>query len=107
MQGRFQFAPVGCAGAVLAVLAACAAPLQGPTYDEYVARWVDDTEARLVSSWGIPERTHSLQTGGRIVEFTTIQKDEVVCTTRFTVDESGKITKYWYRGKKCNVPRSG
>jgi hypothetical protein len=28
-----------------------------------------------------------------------------VCTTRFTIDEAGKIIKYWYRGTKCRAPK--
>ena len=50
-----------------------------------------------MSSWGIPEKTHSLETEGRIVEYTRKLEGEIVCTTRITIDESSKIAKYWYR----------
>ncbi len=107
MQGKAYFAHTACAVAALVILTACTPPPPGPTYDEYVGRWVEDTEVSLVSSWGIPEKTHSLETGGRIVEYTRKLEGEVVCTTRFTIDESGKIMKYWYRGTKCKALRGG
>ena len=58
---------------------------------------MEDTEVSLMSSWGIPEKTHSLETEGRIVEYTRKLEGEIVCTTRITIDESSKIAKYWYR----------
>ena len=97
MQGKAYFAHTACAVAALVVLTACTPPPPGPTYDEYVGRWVEDTEVSLVSSWGIPVKTHSLETGGRIVEYTRKLEGEIVCTTRITIDESSKIAKYWYR----------
>ena len=105
MQGGLYFPRAAGAAAALFVVTACTPLPPGPTYDEYVARWVDDTEVSLVSSWGIPGKTHSLETGGRIVEYTRNQEGEVVCTTRFTIDEAGKIIKYWYRGTKCRAPK--
>ncbi len=107
MQGKAYFAHTACAVAALFVLMACTPPPPGPTYDEYVGRWMKDTEVSLVSSWGIPEKTHSLMTGGRIVEFTRKLEGEIVCTTRFTINEYGRIMKYWYRGTKCRAPRGG
>ena len=105
MQANAYYRLSGCAGAALAVLAACTPPAPPPSYDAYVAGWVDKTEIGLVSSWGIPEKTHDLETGGRIVEYARKLEGEVVCTTRFTVNETGTITKYWYSGRKCLAPR--
>jgi hypothetical protein len=105
MQAIAHFQFLGCAGAALVVLAACTAPAPPPSYDDYVAGWVDKSEVGLVSSWGIPEKTHDLETGGRIVEYARKFEGEVVCTTRFTVNDFGMITKYWYRGRKCLAPR--
>ena len=89
----------------LCAVAACTKPASGPTYDEYVARWVGDAEVNLVSAWGIPAKSHALQQGGRIVEYTRAQNEDVVCTTRFTIDESGRIVKYWYLGSRCRPPK--
>jgi hypothetical protein len=96
------------AAVVVAALlgAACTKPPLGPSYEEYVARWVNSTEANLVSAWGIPGKSHSLETGGRIIEYTKSESGEVICTTRFTIDETGRIVKYWYRGSKCRAPES-
>ncbi len=105
MQGGFCFPRAVGAATALLVVTACTPLPPGPSYDEYVARWVEDTEVSLVSSWGIPGKTHSLETAGRIVEYTRMQEGEVVCTTRFTIDEAGKIIKYWYRGTKCRAPK--
>lgn len=105
MHAIAQFRLLGCACAALTILAACAASAPAPSYDEFVASWMNKSEVGLVSSWGIPEKTHDLETGGRIVEYARKFEGEVVCTTRFTVNEAGTITKYWYRGRKCLAPQ--
>jgi hypothetical protein len=105
MQSNTYFAHTACTVAALVILTACTARPPGPTYEEYVGRWVEETEVSLVSAWGIPKNTHSLETGGRIVEYTREFEGDVNCTTRFTIDESGKIVKYWYLGEKCRAPR--
>ncbi len=88
----------------LSTATACTA-LPGPIYAEYVGRWVENTEVNLVSTWGIPEKTYSLETGGRIVEYTREQEGDIVCTTRFMIDENGRIVNYWYLGSKCKPPK--
>ena len=93
------------AAAALVIVSACTPPPAGPTYDEHVARWVGDTEVNLVSAWGLPAGTHALETGGRIVEYTKKQEGSVVCTTRFTIDEAGRIIQYVYRGSGCKAPK--
>ena len=107
MQGKSYFAHTACAVAALVVLTACTPPPPGPTYAEYVESWMKETETSLVSAWGIPEKTHALETGGRIVEFTRKQTGKIVCTTRFTINEYGRIMKYWYHGTKCKAPSGG
>lgn len=104
MQAKACFPYTLITATALVALSACATPPPGPTYDQYVGRWVEDTEINLVSAWGIPKQTHALETGGRIVEYTKTQEADVVCTTRFTVDDDGRIVKYWYRGSSCKAP---
>ena len=88
------------------LLAACATPAPGPTYDEYVSRWVNDAEVNLVGAWGIPDKSHTLEGGGRILEYSAEDASGVLCTTRFTLDPLGRVTKYWYRGTKCKPPQA-
>ena len=87
------------------IVSACTPPPPGPSYEEHVNRWVGDTEVNLVSAWGIPGATHGLETGGRVVEYAKDEGGSVVCTTRFTIDETGRIIKYWYLGSKCKAPK--
>jgi len=98
---------VGLALAAALALAACKSPPRGLTYDEYVSRFIEDTENNLVSAWGIPDDSYSLETGGRLLEYVEQDTNEVLCTTRFTIDSYGLVKKYWYRGKKCLPPQQG
>ena len=95
------------AAAVLAA-AACAAPMQGPTppYQQYLSRWNGDTEANLVTAWGVPAKTHVLADGGRIIEYTRAGEADVACTTRFTLTDRGRIVRWWFRGHECLAPVS-
>lgn len=102
------------AGAVgVAAALACASPLppdSGPTYQDEVSRWNGEKEAELVTSWGMPQKTHVLADGGRIIEYRATGEsedgDETFCTTRFTLDKGGKIVSSWYNGVGCAVPKS-
>jgi hypothetical protein len=96
------------AAAVAAALACASAPPvdSGPAYQDEVSRWTGDKEAELVTSWGMPQRTHVLADGGRIIEYRSTGEDESACTTRFTLDKSGKVVSSWYNGVGCTVPRS-
>ena len=78
-----------------------------PSYHEQISRWSGETEANLVTAWGVPGRTHVLATGGRIIEYVQVGAGESLCTTRFTLDESGTIMRWWYTGNDCHAPRSG
>lgn len=103
-RSRRTIAKIAVVGAAL-VAAACTKPPLGPSYEEYVARWVKATEVDLVSAWGIPEKSHPLENGGRIIEYTKREGSEILCTTRYTIDQNGIIVKYWYRGTKCRAPK--
>jgi hypothetical protein len=96
------------ATAAVAALA-CASPPSdpGPTYQELVSRWRGESEAELVTSWGMPEKTHVLADGGRIIEYRSEGEDETSCTTRFTLDATGRIVRWWYTGVGCATPQNG
>ena len=103
MQNKSYLPHTAVIVAGLSIATACTA-LPGPIYAEYVGRWVENTEVNLVSTWGIPEKTYSLETGGRIVEYTREQEGEVVRRTRFMIDEKGRIVNYRYLGPQCAPP---
>lgn len=96
--------PAAVAAAGLLVLSSCAAPPRAPSYDDYVSRWINDSEVNLVQSWGIPSDSYGLEGGGRVVEYTEESSDTVTCATRFTIDNGGRVAKYWYRGSDCSPP---
>ena len=99
--------PAGIAVAAAALACASTSPVDsGPTYQDEVSRWTGEKEAELVTSWGMPQRTHVLADGGRIIEYKSTGQDETSCTTRFTLDKSGKIVSSWYNGVDCSVPKS-
>ena len=91
----------GAAG--LAIALACAAP--PPNYAEQLSRWQGRSEADLVSTWGMPQSTHVLADGGRVLEYRGTG-DAERCTTRFTLDATGTIMRWWYSGVNCGAPGS-
>jgi hypothetical protein len=98
--------PVGriaAAALALAAALACASPPppSGPSYPEQLSRWEGGNEADLVSSWGMPQKTHVLADGGRVIEYRRKGADEAPCTTRFTLDKSGTVVRWWYAGAGC------
>ena len=93
------------AGVAAALACAGSPPPEGPTYQDEVSRWTGEREADLVTSWGMPQRTHVLADGGRIIEYRSTGEDHSFCTTRFTLDQSGKIVRSWYNGVDCAVPK--
>jgi hypothetical protein len=96
---RIILGPVLAVGAV--AIAACAQQPKGPAYDEVINSYIGNTEANLVSTWGIPDRSHKLATGGEVLEYTRRADGDVVCTTRFTIDRTGRVVKTWYNGTGC------
>ncbi len=98
---------LGLSGLTLLLAAGCETPpapdrLAG--YEQFVARWIEDSEANLVASWGIPDSSHAMETGGRIIEYQRDEGGDVICTTRFTIDSFGRVQKSWYRGSRCSAP---
>lgn len=97
-----------CLAAAVLVLASCTSRAPPPknieTYDQAVSRWVEETEANLVNAWGIPQKSHSMETGGRVIEYIRVKQGKTICTTRFTIDGYGLIKKTWFRGSDCQVP---
>jgi hypothetical protein len=95
------------AAGIAAILACASPPPSGPSYPEELGRWQGGSEADLVSSWGMPQETHILADGGRIIEYRNSEGDESSCTTRFTLDPSGTIVRWWYAGVSCSTPKTG
>ena len=100
-----------CLAAALLGLASCNASAPPPKeiepYDQSVSRWMEETEASLINAWGIPQKTHSMETGGRVIEYIQTKSGETLCTTRFTIDGYGVVKKTWFRGTDCRVPSPG
>ena len=96
---------VGAVGIAAALACASTPPDSGPTYQDEVSRWQGEKEAELVTSWGMPQKTHVLADGGRIIEYRS-EGEEEKCTTRFTLDSKGRIVSSWYSGVGCTVPKS-
>ena len=82
-------------------LAACTVQPKSPTYDAIIGNYIGKTEAELVSAWGIPQKTHQLSAGGQVLEYVRDSNGIAVCTTRFTVDKTGRVSKTWYKGTSC------
>ncbi len=100
--------PAAFPAAVLLALASCSASpppaKEIESYDQAVSRWMEQTEASLVNSWGIPQKSHSMETGGRVIEYIRVKSGKTLCTTRFTIDGYGLVKKTWFRGSDCQVP---
>lgn len=106
---RFRAWRLAAGAAGLAAALACASPPpvdSRPAYQDEVSRWTGEKEADLVTSWGMPQKTHVLADGGRIIEYRSTGEDESSCTTRFTLDKGGKVVSSWYNGVSCAVPKS-
>ena len=91
----------------VAVVAACApsrAPITPITYEEYIARWESKSETQVVVAWGMPDQTHNSTDGGRVIEYRRAAGGVVACVTRFTMDSTGRVINWWYRGDDCRPP---
>ena len=92
-------------GLLLATACASPAPDNSPSYHQLLSEWSGDTEYNLVTAWGVPAKTHVLADGGRVIEYSQMGEDrEFLCKTRFTLDETGKIVRWWYHGNECHAP---
>jgi hypothetical protein len=92
--------------AIAAALACASSSPSGPSYAEQLSRWEGGNEADLVSSWGMPQQTHVLADGGRVIEYRSKDADERSCTTRFTLDKSGTVVRWWYAGSGCPASKT-
>ena len=111
---------------VAIVVTACATEAE---YKRVMENWIGDPETELVSAWGVPDRVHEAEDGGRLItydrrrqakwmsstdgvyddatdlytgntfEFAT-HSANYQCETTFTV-ENDTITAYSYRGNDC------
>ena len=96
------------AAGIAATLSCASTPVDsGPSYPEQLSRWQGGSEADLVSTWGMPQNTHVLADGGRIIEYRNPGEDESPCTTRFTLDPTGTIVRWWFAGVSCSAPKAG
>jgi hypothetical protein len=91
---------------IAAALACASPPSTGPSYAEQLSRWEGGNEADLVSSWGMPQQTHVLADGGRVIEYRRTGGDAGPCTTRFTLDKSGTVVRWWYAGVGCPASKA-
>lgn len=98
---------IAAVAAGIAATLACASTPPPSGYPEQVSRWEGGSEADLISTWGMPQNTHVLADGGRIIEYRNSGEDESPCTTRFTLDPSGTIVRWWYVGVSCSAPKGG
>lgn len=100
-----------CLAAALLGLASCTASAPPPKeiepYDQSVSKWMEETEANLINAWGIPQKSHNMETGGRVIEYVRTRSGETLCTTRFTIDGYGIVRKTWFRGTDCRLPGPG
>jgi hypothetical protein len=111
---------------VAIVVTACATEAE---YKRVMENWIGDPETELVSAWGVPDRVHEAEDGGRLITYDRRRQakwmsstdgvyDDATdlytgntfgfathsvnyqCETTFTV-ENDTITAYSYRGNDC------
>jgi hypothetical protein len=54
----------------------------------------------------MPQKTHVLADGGRVIEYRRKGGDAGSCTTRFTLDPSGTVVRWWYAGAGCPASKA-
>ena len=85
------------------VLAGCSSTPPQP-YNQYLASWKGKSEQELVVAFGIPDDTHVMAQGGRVLEYADKDGDRLTCTTRFTINSGGRVDGWWYKGTDCSAP---
>ena len=84
------------------------APIANASYEQTLQSWVDASEQDLVASWGVPDRSQRLTDGAQALEYRRLDRSgNLLCSTLFTTDRSGKIQGWSYRGSDCRPPRLG
>lgn len=101
--GLLSLAKVCGATACLLVLAACASDPPQP-YNQYLASWKGKSEQELVIAFGIPQNTHVMAGGSRVLEYQEKDGGGTRCTTRFTINSGGRVDGWWYKGTECKPP---
>jgi len=95
----------GALVACLAGLAACASNPPQP-YNQYLASWKGKSEQELVIAFGIPDNSHVMAGGSRVLEYQEKESGRTVCTTRFTISSGGRVDGWWYKGTECAPPQA-
>ena len=75
-------------------------------YNQYLASWKGKPEQELVVAFGIPDKSHVMAGGSRVLEYSKTESGRLVCTTRFTITSGGRVDGWWYKGTDCNTPSS-
>jgi hypothetical protein len=84
------------------------APIANASYEQALQSWVDAAEQDLVASWGVPDRSQRLSDGAQALEYRRVDRGgNLLCSTLFTTDRSGRIQGWSYRGSDCRPPRLG
>lgn len=77
---------------------------------DVIRGWVGVPESRLLTSWGVPDRTATLSDGGKVDTWLTDWKDKEgmhTCRKSFTVDSEGNVVQQsWFDCPVHNVASS-
>jgi hypothetical protein len=83
-------------------------PIANGSYEQALQSWVGAAEQDLVASWGVADRSQRLSDGAQALEYRRLDRGgNLLCSTLFTADSSGKIRGWAYRGSDCRPPRLG
>lgn len=77
------------------------------TYNDVNAEWVGSTEEQLISKWGPPKKSYTLESGAKIIAYEEIWgpiSAYHVCSEKFMI-EKGMVTKWGISG--CPSRMSG
>lgn len=75
------------------------------TYNDVNAAWVGSTEEQLVSKWGPPKKSYTLESGARIISYEEIYgpiSAYHVCVEKFMI-EKGMVTKWGISGCPARI----
>lgn len=94
----------GLLAAVVGLVGCSSSPAQ--PYNQYLASWKGKSEQELVVAFGIPDDSHVMAGGSRVLEYSKMESSRLVCTTRFTISSGGRVDGWWYKGTDCDTPPS-
>lgn len=109
LAGMLALAAAGCQSSGSAPRSGSTAPPEATAaYERALEAWVNRSEADLVATWGVPERSQRLTDGGQAMQYVRRDGDgHVLCTTLLTSDMTGMIRTWSFRGSDCRVPHLG